>query len=157
MSAANEREPGLGPRAWGGAQPSLILTGGRRGGPGTRDGGEHESRQRVPWRPDPAHRQTDRQKGGSQDTPHPLWLPSPAVASGDLTSSSPLLDLAGCPLPHGRICRTEENVQERGPNVGPPIACWGAGIRGLEALLLSGPQFPIFTRQRHTLRWPSLP
>ena len=90
---------------------------GRGWGAGNQRGGEHESRQRVPWRPDPLQRQTDGQRKGSRP-------PSPAVAQGDLTvpSSLPSSDLAAPPT--RRLCRTKG--PGRGLLLGPPHCMLGS-------------------------------
>lgn len=89
VSAANEREPGLGLRAWGGPWPSLILTaGGVGGGGGAVLGPEMGSLRADKGSPgDPTlltdgwtHRRTYRQSGSSRLLP-------PAVAPQDLASS----------------------------------------------------------------------
>lgn len=86
VSAANEREPGLGPRAWGGA-PAIAHPDSRRcrGGGGGRVelGLEMGSLRADKGSPrDPTlltdgctHRRTDRQRGVSQ-APAPSWDPS---------------------------------------------------------------------------------
>lgn len=147
------------PGAEGPGRGTVIAHPDRRaggGGPGTRGGGEHESRQRVPWRPDPAHRQTDGQ--GRQPGPQPLLAPIP-----------PLPWPKGPGLFHHLSCRIwlpplqpADSVGQRRPPGGgrawdPCTACWEAGLWGLEALSLLGPRFPHLCKveeSRHILRVP---
>lgn len=95
VSAANEREPGLGPRAWGGAlaiahPDSRRCRGGGRAELGPEMGSLRADKGSLRdstlltdgW----THRQTDSQRGSSQAPARPPH-PPPAVAPQDLASS----------------------------------------------------------------------
>lgn len=106
VSVANEREPGLGPWAQGGVWPSLILTAGGGEGAGDQRWGEPESRQRVPWRPDPSHSWTDRGEGAR---PCP---PAVALTGPDLLHHLPVQPWNPWQHPKTRICRIKNAVRK---------------------------------------------